>query len=111
MRVTMPHRTSKQEAMRAVDLSFDDLFRGLPIAALQITNTQRSWNGSVMSFAFQAKMGFLHNPIHGTVEVTDKEITVDADLGFLERLISQASLKTRIETSFQKLLPGSGSKT
>jgi hypothetical protein len=32
-------------------------------------------------------MGLLSTPIKGTVEVTDRDITIDADLGILERMI------------------------
>jgi hypothetical protein len=78
----------------------------LPIALLQITNQHRSWNGSVMTFGLTAKMGFLENPIRGTVEVTDQDIIIDADLGMLEKLISRGKFKTAVEGSFQKLLQG-----
>jgi hypothetical protein len=105
MRVTIGHRKKRHEAVQIVDQSFDDLFRGLPIAPLQITDQHRSWNGPVMTFGLTAKMGFLQNPIRGTVEVTDREIIIDADLGFLERLISPGKFKTAVEESFQKLLP------
>ena len=106
MKVTLPHGKTKQEAIQIVDKSFDDIFRGLPLAPLQITDTRRAWSGSVMSFGLTAKMGILQNPIKGTVEVTDREITIDADLGFLEKLISQGKFKTAVEGSLQKLLPG-----
>jgi hypothetical protein len=73
---------------------------------LQITNQHRSWNGSVMTFGLTASVGFLQNPIRGTVEVTDREITIDADLGLLEKLISRETFKTSVEGSLRKLLPG-----
>jgi hypothetical protein len=106
MRVTIGHRKTRQEAIQIVDQSFDDLFRGLPIAFLQVTEQHRSWNGSVMTFGLTAKLGFLQNPIRGTVEVTDREITIDADLGLLEKLVSRGRFKTAVQGTFQKLLPG-----
>jgi hypothetical protein len=106
MRVTIGHRKSRQEAIQIVDSSFDDLFKGLPIAPLQITDQHRSWNGSVMTFGLTAKLGFLQNPIQGTVEVTDRDITIDADLGMLEKLISRGKFKTAVEGNFTKLLRG-----
>jgi hypothetical protein len=105
MRFTILHGKSQQEAVQIVDEAFEDLFRGLPIRALKITNQHRSWNGSMMTFGLTAKIGFLQNPIQGTAMVTEREITIDADLGMLEKLISQAKLKTVIEKSLQKLLP------
>ena len=106
MRFTILHGKSRQEAVRIVDESFQDLFKGLPIPALQFTNQHRSWTGSIMTFALTASIGFLQNPIHGTATVTDRELTIDADPGLLEKLISRGKLKTTIEGSLHKLLPG-----
>jgi len=36
-------------------------------------------------------VGFLSNPIRGTVEVTDREITIDVDLGLIKNLESRQS--------------------
>ena len=50
----------------------------------------RNWPAgfySIVTFALTAKMGLLSTPIKGTVEVTDRDITIDADLGILERMI------------------------
>ena len=41
----------------------------------------------MLTFVLSAKMGLLSTPIKGTVEVTDHDITIDADLGILERMI------------------------
>ena len=34
-----------------------------------------------MDFSFDAKVGIVSTPIKGFVDVTDKDVTVDADLG------------------------------
>ncbi len=39
-----------------------------------------------MNFSFDAKVGIVSTPIKGFVDVTDKDVTVDADLGWLEKL-------------------------
>jgi len=106
MRFTIGHRKTSQVAIQIVDATFDDLFKGLPIALLQITNQHRSWNGSVMTFGMTATLAFLQNPIRGTVEVTDREITIDADLGMIEKLISKEKFRTLAEGTFRRLLPG-----
>lgn len=86
MRITVSHNRTKEEVMRIVDRSFGDLFKtsGLPV---QLVEQQKSWQGSTLTFAMSANMGFLSTPIKGTVEVTDRDITIDADLGLLERMI------------------------
>jgi hypothetical protein len=87
--------------MRSVDRSFDDLFKGFGTVPIQIVNESRKWTGSRMDFSFNAKMGIASAPIKGFIDVTDKDVTVDADLGWLERLFpakqAQATLEARVK--------------
>lgn len=88
MRVTISHNKTKEEVIKAVDSSFNDLFQGagsgLPV---KLVGQQKSWQGSTLTFALNASMGFMSAPIKGTIEVTDRDITIDVDLGILERMI------------------------
>jgi hypothetical protein len=101
MRVTVSHNQRKEEIVRAVDRSFNDLFKGLGTVPIQIVNESRKWTGSRMDFSFDAKMGIVSTPIKGFIDVTDKDVTVDADLGWLERLFpakqTQAALEGRVK--------------
>ncbi|MBV8897660.1 MAG: polyhydroxyalkanoic acid system family protein [Acidobacteriaceae bacterium] len=90
--------------MRSVDRSFDDLFRGVSVIPLQLVDEGRSWQGSVLTFSFSAKMGFVSTPIRGTVEVSDKDVTIDVDLGLLERLIPAATTRDAITSKVRGLL-------
>ena len=90
--------------MRAVDRSFDDLFRGSAGGLLQITNPQRTWHDSTLTFSFEARMGLLRSPISGLVEVTASDVTIDADLGLLGRLFSPAQAKAFFEQRIRGLL-------
>lgn len=87
MRITVSHNKSKDQIIQTVDRSFDDLFKGSPLVPIQVTNEKRQWQGSTLVFSFNAKMGLLSAPIKGTVEVTDRDLTIDADLGLLEKLL------------------------
>ena len=104
MRITISHNKPKDEIVRAVDRSFDDLFRNNGVIPLQIVNEHRSWKGSTMTFSFDAKMGFLSTPIKGFVDVTDKDLTIDADLGLLEKLIPAQQARTMLEGKIKGLL-------
>jgi hypothetical protein len=101
MRVTVSHNRRKEEIMRSVDRSFNDLFKGFGTVPIQIVNESRKWTGTRVDFSFDAKVGIVSAPIKGFVDVTDKDVTVDADLGWLERLIpakqTQAALEGRIK--------------
>src|SRR5215469_8062074 len=104
MRVTVSHNRRKEEIMRSVDRSFDDLFKGFGTVPIQIVHESRKWTGSRMDFSFDAKVGIVSTPIKGFVDVTDKDVTVDADLGWLERLIPGKQTQAAIEGRVKGLL-------
>jgi hypothetical protein len=104
MRITISHDRPKTEIVAAVDRSFDDLFKSVVELPVKITIQQRTWQGSTLSFALTAKWGLLSTPITGTVEVTDHDITVDADLGLLNRLVSEKTTRTVLSDRVKGLL-------
>jgi hypothetical protein len=104
MRITVSHNKPKEEIKQAVDRSFDDLLRNIGALPLRIANEQRSWSGSTLTFSLTAKMGLLSSPIKGTVEVTDRDVTIDADLGLIERLLSPAKTRAYVEGRVRGLL-------
>jgi hypothetical protein len=104
LRITVSHMKSKEEVIRAVDRSFDDLFRGIGTLPLRFVSEQREWQGSTLTFAISAKMGIISTPIKGTIEVSERELTIDVDLGLLERLIPQAKTREAISTRIRGLL-------
>lgn len=104
MRITVSHNKPKEEVMRAVDRSVNDLFRGTGGMPVKIVNEKRAWNGSTLNFSFDAKAGLLSTPIKGIVEVTDKDITIDADLGLLEKLIPAKQAQAAVEGRVRGLL-------
>ena len=104
MRIILPHKKTKQQVIEAVDRSIDDVFKGLATGPIEIVDQHKSWSGPVLTFALTAKMGFLRNPIRGTVEVTDKDVIIDADLGMLNRLMPEEKVRTSVESRVKGLL-------
>lgn len=104
MRVTVSHDKPKEEIIRSINRSFDDFFKGPDFVPLQIANQQRSWQGNTMTFSFDAKAGILSLPIKGFVEVTDRDVTVDADLGLFEKLLPAKQARQAIEGKIRGLL-------
>ena len=90
--------------MHSVDQSVDQLFSGTAGLPLRLSSKQRNWQGSTMHFSLTAKMGLLSTPIKGYVEVTDKDITVDADLGILERMIPAKKAQEALSCHVRGLL-------
>lgn len=103
MRITIAHNKPKQEVVDSIDRGFDDVFKmeGLPVKLLL---EQKSWQGSTLTFALSAKLGFMNSPIKGTIDVTDRDVTIDADLGMFERFVSEEKAREVLSTRFKGLL-------
>ncbi len=104
MRITVAHTRSKDEIKRLIDRSFDDMFRGVASIPLQIVDEKRNWNGDTLSFSFGAKVSLFTSPISGTIQVTDRDVTIDADFGLLEKLLPAAQTKAALETRVKGFL-------
>ena len=104
MRITVSHNRSKAEIIESVDRSFNEIFRGVSGLPVRLTMKQRSWQGSILSFSLTAKLGLLSTPITGTVEVTDHDVIVEADLGLLSRLVPEKTAREVIGNRIKGLL-------
>jgi hypothetical protein len=104
MRITISHNRTKAQIMESVDRSFNEMFQGIAGLPVRLVLEQKSWQGSILSFAVTAKLGLLSTPIKGTVEVTDQDVTVDADLGMLNRFVSEKSAQEMIGNRIKGLL-------
>ena len=104
MRITVAHNRTKAGAIEAVDRSLNEMSQeaaGLPV---RLVVKQKSWQGSTLSFQLSAKIGLMSSPIKGTIEVTDSELIIDADLGMLNRLLPEKTIQDMIGNRMKGLL-------
>ena len=104
MRITIAHNGSKAEIIDSIDRSFNEMFQGVPGIPVKLVVQEKSWQGSVLSFSLSAKLGLLSTPIKGTVEVTDHDLTLDIDLGLLNRLVPEQTAREVIGSRIKGLL-------
>jgi hypothetical protein len=104
MRITVPHNKSREDVIQTIDRSLNDLFRQSGTLPVRLVEHQRSWQGSTLTFSLVAKMGIVSTPIKGTVEVTDRDMTIDVDLGMLERVISAEKAHDLVASRVRGLL-------
>ena len=104
MRITISHNRSKAEIIESVDRSFNEMVQGVEGLPVRLVVQQKSWQGPTLSFSLTAKLGLLSTPIKGTVEVTDQDLTLDADLGVLNRLVSENAARKAIGNRIKGLL-------
>jgi hypothetical protein len=106
MRITISHNRSKADVVASVDRSFNEMFNDVAGLPVKIAVEQKTWQGSTLIFQLNAKWGLLSTPVKGTVEVTDHDLTIDADLGMLERLVPEKTVREMIATKTKGLLKG-----
>jgi hypothetical protein len=104
VRITISHNRSKEDVIQSVDRSFNEMFQGVGALPVRLTVQQRTWQGSTLNFSLAAKMGLISTPIKGTVEVTDRDLTIDVDLGLLERLVPAQTVRDVIGNRVKGLL-------
>jgi len=104
VRITISHNRSTEEIKRVVDRSFDDLFQEIAILPLRFVKERKAWQGNTLIFFLTAKMGFISTPIRGTLEVTERDVTIDVDLGLLEQLIPATRAREAITSRVRGLL-------
>src|SRR5437764_5608557 len=104
MRITISHNKPIQQVKDSVDHSLMQVFNGLGSGVLEIADQHHHWHGDTMAFSLTARLGFIKTPIKGTVAVTEKDVTVDVDLGLLEKLVTQDAVRTSIEGKVRGLL-------
>ena len=104
MRITITHNRSKEDVIQSIDRGFNQLFQEAGALPVKLVVEQRSWQGSTMSFLLAAKMGIISTPVKGTVDVTDKDLTIDVDRGMFNRFVDEKSAQQRIGNRLKGLL-------
>jgi hypothetical protein len=104
MRIKIEHKRTKAGVVESIDRSFDQMFQGVSGLPVKLVVEQKSWQGSLLSFALSANLGGFSTPIKGTVEVTDNEVIVDADLGMLGRFVPEDAASDLIGKRIKGLL-------
>ena len=80
------------------------MFQGAAGLPVRLVVEKKSWQGSILIFVLTAKMGLVSTPIKGTVEVTDLDLTLEVDLGLLNRLVSEKTAREVIGNRIKGLL-------
>ena len=104
MRVTVSHNKPKQQVKDAIDHSMVQVFGGMGGGMVEFSEHHREWHGDTLTFSLVAKMGFIKSPLKGSVVVTDTDLTLDLDLGLLDKLIPQDVVQSQVQSRIRGLL-------
>lgn len=105
MRVTVSHNKSADEVKRLVNRGFDDIFKGMPVGPVQLSNEQRTWVGDTLNFSFDAQAAFITVPVKGWIRVEQQQVTIEVELPtFFQNMIPEEKVKTSLEAGVKGLL-------
>lgn len=105
MRVTVSHNKTVPAVKASIDRGFGQIFGGLPIGNVQITDVEREWNDSTLKFSMVARAGFINVPLKGVLVVEEKQVVIDLDLPpFVNQFIPEAKVSAAVEQQVRGLL-------
>jgi hypothetical protein len=106
VRITVSHGKTKAEARNAVSDAADRVFSAALPGPLRISDVQKSWTGDQLDFSLTAGLlGGMTSRIKGFVLVTDRDITIDADLpALLTMLFPEKKIQAEAEKRIKGLL-------
>ncbi len=105
MRITITHNKPVDEIKSRLDRGIEEVFKGLPISAVEIADTRHGWTGNTLDFSFTAKAGFISVPIKGQAVVEEKLLTLDIELpAFVGNFIPEEKVRAAVEGQVKGLL-------
>ena len=104
MRVVVAHELTKEAAMPIMDHALTKLLGGVG-SSIEILNQKKTWNGSVMTFSFTGKMGFIAIPLTGTIDVACPCVTVNMDLPpVVTTFVGEEKIRKVVEANVREML-------
>ena len=105
MRITVAHGKTKAEALKSVNEAADRALSAALPGPLQISAVNKAWSGDQLNFSLTASLMGMTAPIKGFILVTDRDITIDADLPpLLTRLFPEKNIEAAAEKKIRGLL-------
>jgi len=105
MTVVTPHHSTEQATISVLDKAADQLLAGGGNKNVEIVEQKKSWDGSVMSFSFTGKVGFISVPMAGTVAVDETNVTVECELpSLVKNFMGEAKIQAMVEEKIRALV-------
>ncbi len=105
MRVVVAHGLTQEATIPIMDKALDKLLSGVGGSSVQILDQKSTWNGSVMTFSFTGKLGFIAVPLKGTINVEHTNVTVLMDLPpVVTTFIGEDKLRAIVDENVRSLL-------
>lgn len=105
MRIVIPHTKNADDVKGVIDKGFDDIFKGLPVGPVELTDEVRTWVENTLNFSFNAKTPFLTVPVKGWILVEPAQVTIEVELpAFLKNFIPEEKISTAVESGVKGLL-------
>lgn len=105
MRVVVAHGSTQPAMIPVMDQALDQLLGGAGSSSIQIVDQKKTWDGSVMSFSFTGKLGFIAVPLTGIIEVDHTTVTVEMELPpMVTTFVGEAKVRALVEENVRALV-------
>jgi len=97
MTVIVPHKKTRQQAIRVVDEAVVQLYSA-SVMGVEIVDPIKKWNASTMIFSLTGRLGFIEVPLSGTVAVDDENVTILCELpAILKNFVGEDKIRAGVE--------------
>ena len=105
MHLEIPHALGKEEAIRRIDRTMEEIQQQPLPAGVALKNFTKEWTDNVLKIGFWAGKGFLGANINATITVTDTSVILDIELpAMLKAFVSEAQLEDAVRGKVTPLL-------
>ncbi len=103
MKITLPHYTTQQEAIKKIDDSLNELMKQ-KFHGVDIIDPEKNWDGNIMRFSFTVQRLFLTLDFAGTVIVTNQEVIGEGDVPpIVTTFFSEDKIRKTIKEKFNDI--------
>ncbi|MFA6254616.1 MAG: hypothetical protein WC675_01115 [Patescibacteria group bacterium] len=103
MRLTLPHQTTQQEAIKKIDTYLSEMMKQ-KFPGITVIDPEKTWENNIMRFSFGVSKMFLDLEFSGLVIVTDQEVIGEAEVpGIVTTFVSEEKIKSVIKQRFNEL--------
>lgn len=105
MQTIVPHEKGQLAAKSLIDKSIQPLIESIPTGSVKISELKTEWDNNTLLFSFKGKKGIFSSTIHGTVQVDEKDITVNVDLpGIVKHFVNDDQITAAIQAKAKQIL-------
>lgn len=103
MRLTLPHHTTQEEAIKKIDDKINELL-GQKYPGIEVIDPSKEWEENIMRFSVTVQKMLFTLDFSGNLIVTDEEVVADGEIpGLLLTFVTEEKIREVLTEEFNKL--------